>query len=294
MKNSTKKGKKIFLLFFLIILIAAICAVVYILFGNREEQVQENLELGQKYLSEMDYEEAIVAYNKVINLDKKNQEAYTSLGELYLLTEEYASAIHTLKQGIKYIDDPALSAQLETVIIKVEEARKAEEEAVYDTPVAKKTMDLVYGKKTQTVLLNGFLNEEIPLTDAVFNTGEGNVVTPKHLLQFNIDSIDDVLSIVSLSTAAKVTPILMGVSKDNSTLNAILTDFMNYISTMSYKDVLMCISELEAKKERTQDEDIKYGIMLLLEDYLRSYTKESITQNVPEDILQEQYWWVLE
>ncbi len=48
-----------------------------------EEQIQEQLELGQRYLTEMNYEEAIVAFQKVIELDPKNIDGYRNLGDTY-------------------------------------------------------------------------------------------------------------------------------------------------------------------------------------------------------------------
>ena len=37
-----------------------------------EVQIQEQLDLGQKYLTEMNYEQAVIAFTKAIELDEKN------------------------------------------------------------------------------------------------------------------------------------------------------------------------------------------------------------------------------
>ena len=64
-----------------------------------EQQISEQLELGQKYLAEANYDEAIVAFEKVIDLDPKNTDAYLQLADLYitigdkeLASENYAVA----------------------------------------------------------------------------------------------------------------------------------------------------------------------------------------------------------
>ena len=57
---------------------------------STEEQIAEQLELGQKYLAEMNYEEAVVAFQKVIELDDRNVEAYLGLGQVY---EKQAEAV---------------------------------------------------------------------------------------------------------------------------------------------------------------------------------------------------------
>lgn len=49
-----------------------------------EQKVTEQLELGQKYLQELNYEEAIVAFNKVIEMDPKNVEAWYGVGHTCL------------------------------------------------------------------------------------------------------------------------------------------------------------------------------------------------------------------
>ena len=46
-------------------------------------QVAEQLELGQKYMLEQEYEEAVVAFNKAIELEPSTKEAYYGLGRSY-------------------------------------------------------------------------------------------------------------------------------------------------------------------------------------------------------------------
>ena len=45
-----------------------------------KKQIAEQLELGNKYLTEANYEQAIVAFNKVIELDPKQVIAYEKTG----------------------------------------------------------------------------------------------------------------------------------------------------------------------------------------------------------------------
>ncbi|MCD8222665.1 MAG: tetratricopeptide repeat protein [Clostridiales bacterium] len=51
--------------------------------GTDEQKITENLKLGQRYLEEENYEEAIVALSKVIRLDPKNTEAYRMIAAAY-------------------------------------------------------------------------------------------------------------------------------------------------------------------------------------------------------------------
>lgn len=50
---------------------------------NNEKFIAEQLNLGQKYISELDYENAIVAFSSIIEIDEKNMEAYMGRAEAY-------------------------------------------------------------------------------------------------------------------------------------------------------------------------------------------------------------------
>ncbi len=60
---------------------------------------QTSLDLGQKYLLDGNYEQAIIEFNKVIEIDPKNVEAYIGLTEAYAAQGDYDSAIAVLEQG---------------------------------------------------------------------------------------------------------------------------------------------------------------------------------------------------
>lgn len=66
-----------------------------------EAQIAEQLELGQKYLAELNYEEAIVAFNKVIELDAKSIPAYTGLGQVYEAQAEAAAEAKDQDAAVK-------------------------------------------------------------------------------------------------------------------------------------------------------------------------------------------------
>ena len=65
-----------------------------------EKQISEQLELGQRYLMEENYEEAVVAFQKVIELDEKEIRAYTGLIQVYQKTENVENIESIIQQGI--------------------------------------------------------------------------------------------------------------------------------------------------------------------------------------------------
>lgn len=70
-----------------------------------EDKISAQLALGQKYLLEQDYEQAIVAFNKVIELDPRQIEAYEGLMDAYTATADYSNALVAYQNGLQYLDE---------------------------------------------------------------------------------------------------------------------------------------------------------------------------------------------
>ena len=88
-----------------------ILALVGILLAGckgKEARVQKQLDLGSKYMAELDYESAIVALNKAIKIDPKNVDAYTMLAEVYEKSGRLDEARTTLE---KVLDIGELSSK---------------------------------------------------------------------------------------------------------------------------------------------------------------------------------------
>lgn len=66
-----------------------------------EVRIQEQLDLGNKYLVEENYEQAVIAFNKVIEIDDKVIEAYAGLGAAYYGQKEYSSAISAYEKVVE-------------------------------------------------------------------------------------------------------------------------------------------------------------------------------------------------
>ena len=60
---------------------------------------QTQYDLGVKYLSEGNYEEAVIAFTAAIEIDEKKPEAYISLAEVYQAQEDWENALAALQQG---------------------------------------------------------------------------------------------------------------------------------------------------------------------------------------------------
>ena len=91
--------KKIKLLFIL-----ALVGILLIGCKDKVKKVQEQLNLGSKYMAELDYESAIVALNKAIKIDPKNVDAYKMLAEVYEKSGRLDDARATLEKVLDLED----------------------------------------------------------------------------------------------------------------------------------------------------------------------------------------------
>lgn len=125
----------------LFILIAAIAIVVLtigavILFtskGGTAKKVEKQLSLGAKYLSELDYEQAVAAYELAIEIDPKSVDAYLGVAEVYIVMGEYDKAEEVLEDAKDAVD----GEDLRKIEEKLEEVKRKKGET--EQPVATPT-----------------------------------------------------------------------------------------------------------------------------------------------------------
>lgn len=83
-------------------LILSICLIIGLCACGQKETVptwQEQYDLGVRYLSEGNYEEAIIAFAAAIEIDPKQADAYVSLADAYMGAGDYENAEATIKKG---------------------------------------------------------------------------------------------------------------------------------------------------------------------------------------------------
>jgi len=72
----------------------------------------ELLDLGEKYLLELNYEQALVQFLAVIEVEPMNARAYIGAAEAYVALGDKDSAIAVLEQGLEATGDAAIAAML--------------------------------------------------------------------------------------------------------------------------------------------------------------------------------------
>ena len=107
----TKKKKLIYISIAAAIIVIAALAIIFMP-KTAPQTVTEMLSTAQKYLVEMEYERAIAEFNKVIELDPMNADAYLGLAEAYEKSGDIDKAVETLEKGYELTGDERLQARL--------------------------------------------------------------------------------------------------------------------------------------------------------------------------------------
>ena len=79
---------------------------------STEQQIEEQMSLGQKYLEEANYEEAIVAFNKVIEIDPLVAEAYVGIAQCYENQTNYEESLNILEEGVQVVGRDMLPEEI--------------------------------------------------------------------------------------------------------------------------------------------------------------------------------------
>lgn len=69
-----------------------------------EDKHSEQLDMGYKYLLEMDYEQAEVTFENILDIDETNYEAYLGLAEVYTAMDEPGMAEEIMGEAAEKCD----------------------------------------------------------------------------------------------------------------------------------------------------------------------------------------------
>ncbi len=102
-------------IFVIIFLVIAIIQSISIISGSDEKKLQEQLDLGERYLQELAYEQAIVAYTAAIEIDPKSVDAYLGLADAYLGLGDVNMALDVLQDGYDETGDESLLDKMDEI-----------------------------------------------------------------------------------------------------------------------------------------------------------------------------------
>lgn len=160
------KKKKIWIIPVIIVSVSAILIAllaIIIVIGAvalPRTSVKKNINLGEKYLSEMDYENAILAYRDAIRIDPKNEEAYIGLANAYEEWADYCmeegeqdKAVKIIERAIKELETARDNKGIDKVIDKIDDMEKKKKK-IAEEPTSEKGSEpagVVTSEKTSEV-----------------------------------------------------------------------------------------------------------------------------------------------
>ena len=113
--NQEAKKKKI-LPFIITVAVALIVLIVGIcIYNTPANRIQRQLDLGNKYLEEENYEQAIVEFDKAIAIDPMSVEAYLGKAEAYEGMGDMDMALQTLEEGYAQTGNERLREKIEEI-----------------------------------------------------------------------------------------------------------------------------------------------------------------------------------
>ena len=130
------KKKLIILIFIIVILILMLGIGLLVASGERENWIADKLNLGEKYLDELDYEKALVVYAEILKIDPQNVDAYLGMAEVYIAMGDYEEALKILEEGFAQTGHEQLEKKLKEVeaLMQVAQATPVPTEAPAATP----------------------------------------------------------------------------------------------------------------------------------------------------------------
>ncbi|MEL7662048.1 DUF3298 domain-containing protein [Acetobacterium wieringae] len=130
-------NKKLFLIIGGGVLLLVLLVIALFLPGYlRNNHLNKSLELGEHYLEEGNYEEAILAYTEVLEIDTKNIIAYEAIATSYIELEDYDQAEKVLETAKSINETGNNKVLMSQVLVNTDREDEAQEllDTTYDNP----------------------------------------------------------------------------------------------------------------------------------------------------------------
>jgi tetratricopeptide (TPR) repeat protein len=88
-----------------------VCGVIAANYAKNANNPSSLISLGEKHLLELDYEQALVQFLRVIEIEPMNERAYLGAAEAYIALGDAENAIAVLERGLEIMEGAALSGQ---------------------------------------------------------------------------------------------------------------------------------------------------------------------------------------
>ncbi|MGN0408066.1 MAG: DUF6273 domain-containing protein [Bacteroides sp.] len=112
----SKNNKKVIIsVSIVIVLLVVVIAGTLIIQATPANRLKRQLRLAEKYLTEMNYEQALIAYGEAIKIDPKCEQAYLAMADIYIKTGNVQKAVELLENGQKNIQTDTINGKLNEI-----------------------------------------------------------------------------------------------------------------------------------------------------------------------------------
>ena len=148
-----------------VIVFAAIATVIFVKSNSSSSPLQEQLDLGNRYLSELNYRQAVACFEAAIEIDPKEVDAYTGLAEAYIGLEDVDAVISVCeraadnlsKSELKSVEKTATSGISDLIETAMDDGdyEKAKEYAVSLSSIDEKSSEKFINEISNNPLAQG-------------------------------------------------------------------------------------------------------------------------------------------
>ncbi len=129
-KKKNSKGIVIGIIIAFVVVLALILVILIsavLVIASPKRRLNQQLNMGDKYITELDFDNAIIAYQKAIEIDPDSAKAYLGLAQTYEMAGDYECAIDTLREGYNVTQSEEIKLALNN-FITIQSTMAAEEE----------------------------------------------------------------------------------------------------------------------------------------------------------------------
>lgn len=107
-----------------VLIIGIVICIAVLTSGKGTSEYEQQISLGEKYLSEEKYDDAIAAFKKAINIDPNDPDAYLGLADVYIAMGNDDEAVRVLEEGLEKTGSSKIREKIETTGPELEVYRK--------------------------------------------------------------------------------------------------------------------------------------------------------------------------
>ena len=133
MNEKTDNKKMIAIVVGIVIALLAVIAGVIIFSNSPAQRLKKQLSLGERYLSELKYDEAVLAFEEALKIEPRTEAAYIGLANAYIGKEDYESALAAVERGIEAVGETEAFMALKEDIEEQLRPQESEAEQTEDT-----------------------------------------------------------------------------------------------------------------------------------------------------------------